>query len=230
MEHTAVGAVGAAIQERKLTRADVGNDVYERALGAAQSEFGRHKRAATGYHNAVHAAKMELIEAMGNKKAVRHKTTRSRDADVSAYERERLEQIERNKGVLAALSSSSNSMPADAVVLWVQKHWLDKILLGDKTMEIRTNHLRKYLGCCVYLAESESRMVKATVVFTESRGPFTQTEWESHMNEHCCGKTRFYAPPKHNYGWSFKHLNILQSPIGPINRPPEAQRWQTGKW
>ena len=226
MEHTVEGAVGAAIRGQKLQREDVSNEIYERVKAAAQQAFGQHWRVATAYHNAEHAAKRELIEAMPTKSK---RPRRSTGEELSKYERDRLRQIKDNKDMLSSLEARHSSMPADAVVLWVQKKWLDMILAGQKTMEIRTCHLRKHLNKHVHLAESESKMVKATVFFTESLGPLSQTEWESHMDRHCCGNTRYYTYPKANYGWSFNQLNVLPSAIS-INRPAEAQRWQTGKW
>ena len=111
------------------------NDIYQKALATAQHEFSKHKRVATAYYNAIDKAKNEMNEAMVNKK---QKKKVSRDEDISQYERDRLQNIANNEGFLTTLDCSSNTMPADAVVLWVQKMWLDKILSGEKTMEIRS--------------------------------------------------------------------------------------------
>ena len=230
MEHSAQGAVQAALLDSKLTRADLSDELYEQVCLQAHDTFAKYRRPATGFHNAQYVVMRTLKSEMGRtttKRGGGNSKRNKEDEPLSEYEKKRLEAIRDNKKELERQNIESlTGLSKDDVVLWVQKEHLDKIIRGDKTMEIRNNNLVKHLNRRVHLAESESKLVRASVLFTSSEGPYTQAQWEMCMHRHCCGQVRYYKDGKSNYGWGFEDLIVLDKPLGPFYRPPHAQRWQ----
>ena len=205
--------------------------VYEGILAAAQSAFDSRERSRTGYYSAETAAKKALIEKLGSPGTSAH-TTATVTEELSAYELRRQQNMQSNNDALWNVYMKDN-IPSDAVLLWIQKEHLDKIIDGEKTMEIRSCACVTHLGKKVHLAESGSNLVRASVVIATSEGPFTQSQWEAHMDEHCCGETRYYTgtggqKSNKNYGWGLVDLMVFAPPRGPIYRPPQARRWQLG--
>ena len=230
IEHSAQGAVQAALLDSKMRRADLSEELYEQVCLQACDTFARYKRPATGFHNAQYVVMRTLKSEMGGTMTTKGGGTSKKKSKtnepLSEYEKKRLAAIRDNKMELVRQNIEPlTGLSTDDVVLWIQKEHLDKIVRGEKTMEIRNTNLVKHLGQRVHLAESESKLVRASVMFTSCEGPYTQAQWEMHMQRHCCGQQRFYKDGKPNFGWGFEDLIVLDKPLGPFYRPPHAQRW-----
>jgi hypothetical protein len=98
-------------------------------------------------------------------------------------------------------------VPKDANVLLIKKQWLDLILQGFKTAEIRGSRCLKERGTRIYIAETGTRgTVKGHVTFEGCRGPLSADEWKAMTDQHCVsGDNPAYGT--RTYAW------ILSNPV-----------------
>ena len=96
-------------------------------------------------------------------------------------------------------------------VLIIQPEWLQKILEGIKTWEIRGSKSKK-AGQVIYLAGSGTSTIYARVKFEACHGPLTQNEWDANVRRHCVMMhTRAYGA--HTYAYQFGELEVARYPI-----------------
>lgn len=67
--------------------------------------------------------------------------------------------------------------------LIIKKKWLDLILSGKKTLEIRGCSTKK-TGVPIYLLESGSRRVRGTCII-QSAYPISCSDWSEEQENHC---------------------------------------------
>ena len=67
--------------------------------------------------------------------------------------------------------------------LIVKKRWLNLILSGKKTIEIRGSNTKK-IGQPIYLLESGTNLVKGTCII-DSTYPISCSDWSEEREKHC---------------------------------------------
>lgn len=78
----------------------------------------------------------------------------------------------------------SNGKGSDLIDgLIIKKKWLDLILSGEKTLEIRSSSTKK-TGIPIYLLESGSRRVRGTCTI-QSVYPISCSDWSEERGNHC---------------------------------------------
>ena len=77
-------------------------------------------------------------------------------------------------------------MPRGASILIIQQPWIDLILNGHKTLEIRGTKCNKPFGEQVYLALSGGGGISlGAVKFVACHGPLSRAEYASRADGHC---------------------------------------------
>ena len=95
--------------------------------------------------------------------------------------------------------------------LMIKPEWLQKILEGTKTWEIRGSTSKK-AGQVIYLACCGTATIYARVKFEACHGPLTQNEWDANVGRHCVMQhTRPYGA--HTYAYQFGELEVARYPI-----------------
>ena len=108
--------------------------------------------------------------------------------------------------------------------LIIKKQWLDLILSGEKTLEIR-GHDTKKLNEPIYLLESGSYRVKAECVI-ESTYPISCSDWSEERENHCVDipyselKKRYKTP----YAWVLSNVKPIED-IWHYDHPKGAVIW-----
>lgn len=108
--------------------------------------------------------------------------------------------------------------------LIIKKQWLDLILSGEKTLEIR-GHDTKKLNEPIYLLESGSHRVKAECVI-ESTYPISCSDWSEERENHCVDipyselKKRYKTP----YAWVLSNVKPIED-IWHYDHPKGAVIW-----
>lgn len=93
--------------------------------------------------------------------------------------------------------------------LIVKKRWLDLIISGKKTIEIRGSNTKK-TGEKIYLLESITHKVRAECVI-ETTYPISCSDWSEERNKHCVDvsyadlKRRYKTP----YAWVFSRIEPI---------------------
>ena len=108
--------------------------------------------------------------------------------------------------------------------LIIKKQWLDLILSGEKTLEIR-GHDTKKLNEPIYLLESGSHRVKAECVI-ESTYPISCSDWSEERENHCvdiacCALKKRYKTP---YAWVLSNVKPIED-IWHYDHPKGAVIW-----
>lgn len=76
--------------------------------------------------------------------------------------------------------------PRGASILIIQQPWIDLILDGHKTLEIRSTRCNKPEGERIYLALSGGGgVILGYVTFVACRGPLSRAEYAAVAEEHC---------------------------------------------
>ena len=107
--------------------------------------------------------------------------------------------------------------------LIVRKEWLDMILDGIKTWELRSRHtnVRGAIG----LIEAGSGLVIGTANLTDSKGPLSTEEWRRGVSKH---KVPYrgceHLAKKWNHAWVLEEAERFKYPI-PYQHPKGAVIW-----
>lgn len=106
----------------------------------------------------------------------------------------------------------------------IKKEWLDLIVSGKKTLEIR-GHSTQKLNQPIYLLESGTRRVRAICSITSS-ALLDEYNWEKLKQEHCVDITfaelnRIYRKA---YGWKLTNIEPIED-IWHYTHPKGAVIW-----
>ena len=96
----------------------------------------------------------------------------------------------------------------------ISRCWYNKIVSGEKTLEIRHFPIMSLVGERVYLCVSGSFAVTASCVIESSEGPLSLARWAELRQDHCV-----QGPPRYksSYAWKLCDVKLLKRPI-PICR------------
>ncbi len=107
--------------------------------------------------------------------------------------------------------------------LIIKKEWLDLILEGSKTMEIRSSNTK--IRGEIYLIESGSGLILGTCEIVDSICLDNETKLKDAMKSGCIPEgislVSYYKRP---HGWKIKKAKRLDSPI-PYIHPKGAVIW-----
>ena len=104
-------------------------------------------------------------------------------------------------------------VPRGASILIIQRPWIDLILDGYKTIEVRGGVCNKKKGERIYLALSGAGgLILGSAVFVACHGPFTSAEWEARGDQHCvAGEALPYGGRTH--GWELQKPERFKEPV-----------------
>ncbi len=94
--------------------------------------------------------------------------------------------------------------------LIVKKRWLNLILSGKKTIEIRGSNTKK-IGQPIYLLESGTNLVKGTCII-DSTYPISCSDWSEEREKHCVDisyselKKRYKRP----HAWVLRNVKLTE--------------------
>ena len=108
--------------------------------------------------------------------------------------------------------------------LVIRKQWLDLILGGRKTWEIRGSATR--VRGPIALIESRSGTVVGVCYLTVCVGPLTLKELHRAVRHHCADLEKFQSklPYRRTHAWVLAGARRLPRPI-PYRHPPGAVIW-----
>lgn len=94
--------------------------------------------------------------------------------------------------------------------LIIKRKWLDKILSGEKTLEIRGSRTKK-TGGQIYLLESKTRKVKGKCQISECILIENEEMWEKLKPHHCVGISyrELLEIYKNPYAWVIKDVEVI---------------------
>ena len=108
-------------------------------------------------------------------------------------------------------------------VLIIKQWWLDKILDGHKTIEIRGKVVKKHIGKRIGLAASGSGAISGFAELVQCLGPLTESDWHALRPRHCVqDEVRPYGA--HTYAYVLCHAQRV--PEIPFERKRGAIIWQ----
>ena len=113
---------------------------------------------------------------------------------------------------MADAAPSDGRPRAGDPILVVRQPWIDWLLDGTKTMELRGTACRKPVGTRVYLSRSGTGCVHGSVTFRGYVGPLTRHELEALVHEHRVldvGSITYAC----TYAWIFDEASALDAPI-----------------
>ena len=111
-------------------------------------------------------------------------------------------------------------------ILVVQKPWIDKIMDGDKTLELRGTTCRKPVNTIVYLSESGTGTIVGRARFVGCDGPLDRETIDARFDEHRVTNNFLDAANyRRVYGWRFVDATRASSPI-PYAVKPGAIIWR----
>ena len=108
-------------------------------------------------------------------------------------------------------------------ILTIQPGWLERILRGEKSMEIRGQGCPSKVGRQIWLCASESGEVTGKAIVVDQR-KLSTGEWESMRPQHLVPGVRSYGASTH--GWMLAEVQRI--PAVPIRRKQGAIIWQIG--
>ena len=98
------------------------------------------------------------------------------------------------------------------MVLIIKPEWGEKILNGEKRMEIRRNRCLKHVGKRIGLCFSGTSAVYGFVDFVANMGPLSGQEWDALRPWHCVpGDALPYG--KNTCGWVMARPERLANPM-----------------
>lgn len=108
--------------------------------------------------------------------------------------------------------------------LIIKKHWLEKILTGEKTLEIRSSRTG-HTGERIALIKSGSSQIKGFCVIHGVEA-LTKEKWEKKKADHCVDipfseLLKRYRTP---YAWKLTEITACDNPI-PYRHPQGAVIW-----
>lgn len=95
-------------------------------------------------------------------------------------------------------------------VLIVKKPWIDLIVSGDKTMEVRGGRTKK-VGQTIMLMASKTDYIIATAKIVDCIGPMDKELFETYRPFH--KSTDCNPPYETTYGWLLADVQRLDEPI-----------------
>ena len=110
-------------------------------------------------------------------------------------------------------------IPVGAPVLTIKKQWLDKILSGEKTVEVRGATVRFLrAGDTVYFAESGSQpaCVVGKAKFSAVDGPVSADEFVASKRLHCVRSHELPYP--RTFFWHFSDAERLCVPVQRVRK------------
>ena len=111
----------------------------------------------------------------------------------------------------------------------IKREWGEKILSGEKTLEIRSGSCSAHKGERIGLCYSGTGCIYGFVDLVESIGPLTPQEWWELRHKHCvtkCCRTVKELPyGGRTCGWVVTNPQRLETPIE-IVRTRGAMIWQ----
>ena len=114
---------------------------------------------------------------------------------------------------------------ADRHILIIKPKWLEKILSGEKDLEIRGAPCCKKVGRTIELAASGTSAVYGEALVVACYGPLTPAEWEAMRARHRV--TSRSLPYKRTYAWELAVGAVHVRPK-PFIRKNGAIIWQRG--
>ena len=114
-------------------------------------------------------------------------------------------------------------MPKDASILIIQRPWIDLILDGRKSLEIRGKHCKK-AGERIYLALSGGGgILLGAVEFVRCHGPLSRDEWAAKASQHCvAGSALPYGSS--TFAWELAKPVRFSEPV-PYHHKPGIVVW-----
>ena len=110
------------------------------------------------------------------------------------------------------------AVPRGASILIIQQPWIELILSGVKTLEIRGKICKKPGGERVYLALSGGGgIVLGSAEFVACHGPFSKAEWTSRRREHCVEAAKL--PYGTTFGWEVRKPQRFRAPVRYAHKP-----------
>ncbi len=106
----------------------------------------------------------------------------------------------------------------------LKKWWMDKILAGEKVMEIRGKRIVEHLGKRICLAASGSSAMSGSVELVGCHGPLTAREWHDLQPQHCV-ETAERPYGNHTYAYVLQRPQTYPQPI-PFQRKRGSVIWQ----
>ncbi len=91
----------------------------------------------------------------------------------------------------------------NAPILVIKKEWLDLILDGAKTLEVRGCRCTKEVGTFVYLSQSKTGTIAGRVRFDGCSGPLELEEFMDLQSEHKVSTTTL--PYSKTFVWRFSN-------------------------
>lgn len=101
-------------------------------------------------------------------------------------------------------------IPPGAPVLVIKPPWMNMILDGDKTLEIRSTACRKPAGTDIFLAQSRTAVVSGVVKFVGVHGPLSEEQWEALREKHRVMGPRPYG---RTYAWEVEQAQRFTHPV-----------------
>lgn len=102
-------------------------------------------------------------------------------------------------------------------VLLIRPEWLDRIINGEKSIEIRGAPCHSKIDTTIGLAycgptiDKTNRKIIATAYLSGYKQYNTINEYQSDINKHCSYHEKL--PYKKTYGWILDEVQILNEPI-----------------
>ena len=108
--------------------------------------------------------------------------------------------------------------PLNSPILVVKPEWLDRLLDGRKTLEIRSSGCSKPIGTRVYLSESKTGTICGSVVFRGTTGRLDEDAW-NHLRPHHNVQTNDLPYGSSTHGWWFESPVRYDPPVPYAVRP-----------
>jgi hypothetical protein len=105
--------------------------------------------------------------------------------------------------------------------LLIRKRWIDAILAGDKTWELRGTSTRQRGE--IALIQSKSGTVVGVAELVDVKGPFTREELQQ-RTEHCVPPSEVGQRYERTYAWVLDNARRLDRPV-PYQHPSGAVIW-----
>ena len=98
--------------------------------------------------------------------------------------------------------------------LIIKKKWIDKILYGDKILEIRGSQTKK-IDQMIYILESGSRRVRGKCLISGCIPIDTEEKWEELKSSHCVDISykellKIYKKP---YAWILENVEAMSDDL-----------------
>lgn len=109
--------------------------------------------------------------------------------------------------------------------LLIKTPWIELILKGQKTWEIRSR--KSSVRGRIALIKSQSGKIFGTVEMVACHGPFTKAEIMQHVEKHCVSAELMHVVDyKEFYAWEFRDAHVFKEPL-PYQHPSGAVIWVT---